>query len=177
MEEFYKNGLDFSCQNCGYCCRFKGGVVRLSQEDLENLSIETQLTKEQFIQVYCRYLEDDFGRKFLCLKTLISGDCVFWDKNLGESGGCEVYKSRPIQCSTFPFWTQILSSKETWQRQAEKCPGINKGNHFSYEKICQELLKYQKRIPLEKEEFSPDCSDLVRSTEAKSVVAKSGSKQ
>lgn len=151
MEEFYKNGLDFSCQNCGFCCRFKGGVVRLSQEDLESLSKEVQLSTEQFIQVYCRYLEDDFARKFLCLKTLSNGDCVFWDKNLGEKGGCSVYKSRPIQCSTFPFWTQILFSKEAWLFQAEKCSGINCKNFHSfhsYEEICQELSKYKARIPL-----------------------------
>ncbi len=139
----------FECKQCGWCCRFEGGVVLLSKEDLQRLSDWAQLTKEQFIKVYCRTICDNKGKNYLILKTLSSGDCIFWKKELcGGKGGCEAYTARPVQCSTYPFWTKILSSEENWNEQAKNCPGINCGKEHSQEEIQSELKKYQARIPL-----------------------------
>jgi hypothetical protein len=61
-------------------------------------------------------------------------DCVFWDQ-----GGCAVYEDRPVQCSTFPFWSSILVSRESWLEAARDCPGIGKGELRAREYI-EELL-------------------------------------
>lgn len=144
--------IKFSCRQCSWCCRFEGGVVRLSKEDLENLCAWSNLTEDQFKKVYCRTAEDDSGNRWLILKTLQNGDCIFWKKDLCDGkGGCECYSARPVQCSTFPFWTDILKDRESWNREALHCPGINFGKTHTAEETAAELEKYKKRIPLKSE--------------------------
>ncbi len=151
MCDFYRNGLKFECNGCSYCCRFEGGVVLLSEDDLNRLAVHENLTREQFIQVYCRYETDDSGKTFLILKTLSNGDCIFWNKDLcGGKGGCSCYEARPVQCSTYPFWTKILSSEEAWNAEAAKCTGINCGPLHTKEEIEEQLKLYKERLPLEK---------------------------
>lgn len=150
---FFDNGLNFSCQQCSYCCRFEGGVVRLSKDDLTNLAQWANLSEENFIKVYCRYIENDKGEVFLILKVLKDGTCIFWDKELcNGKGGCQAYEARPIQCSTFPFWTNILKDEKSWESAAETCPGINIGSHHTKEEILENLNKYNNRIPIKKSE-------------------------
>ena len=144
MEEnvFYENGLDFSCRQCSRCCRFEGGAVLLSREDLNSLAQWAQLTPEQFIKVYCRFLEDDSGTKYLCLRDKNKSDCTFWNN------GCEAYSARPAQCRSYPFWTKILSSQKAWDNESKVCPGINCGEHHCKNEIEKELSVYKSRIPL-----------------------------
>ena len=144
-EVFYKDGLKFECNNCSRCCRFEGGVVFLSSQDLQRLADWAELSCEQFIQVYCRHVQDDKGQTFLTLKTLASGDCIFWDKNIP---GCQAYNARPTQCSTYPFWTKVLGSREQWDKEKNVCPGINEGCLRSCEEIEEQLKLYQSRIPM-----------------------------
>ncbi len=151
MEDFYKDGLKFECNGCSWCCRFEGGVVLLSENDLERLADFSGLKKEEFIQVYCRYEENDSGEKFLVLKVLSNGDCIFWNKELFDGkGGCDCYEVRPVQCSTYPFWTKILTNRKSWEKEAEKCPGINCGTLRTKEEIEEQLELYRGRVPLKK---------------------------
>ena len=148
-EVFYKDGLHFDCNGCSKCCRFMGGVVLLSQEDLIRLADWAELTPDQFIKVYCRYLEASDGKEYLCLKNLHSScdteDCIFWDKDIP---GCQAYSARPAQCRTYPFWTKVLKDMETWDKEVEDCPGINQGPLHSKEEIDEQLKIYQDRKPL-----------------------------
>ena len=50
-------------------------------------------------------------------------DCVFFERGRG----CTVYDERPRQCRTWPFWRGVLRDRETWQRTAEGCPGMDRG--------------------------------------------------
>lgn len=144
--------LKFSCKQCSYCCRFEEGVVRLSKDDLLRLSKWANLTEEEFKIVYCRYKESVDKKKYLVLKSLQNGDCIFWDKNLcNGKGGCACYEARPVQCSTYPFWPEIIKDKESWNKQAQKCPGINFGKLHSLSHIEEEVKKYIERVPLEDE--------------------------
>lgn len=151
---FYKDGLHFDCNGCSKCCRFAGGVVLLSQSDLSRLAQWTQLTCEQFITVYCRYLKADDGKEYLCLKNLhgnsndgIGGDCVFWDSSIP---GCQAYEARPDQCRSYPFWTKVLASKDSWDKEIADCPGINQGPLHTQSEIEEQLALYKGRIPLTK---------------------------
>ena len=53
-------------------------------------------------------------------------DCIFW-----RDGGCSVYESRPLQCRSYPFWSHQLTNRETWNRVADSCPGVNMGKLHS----------------------------------------------
>jgi len=137
MEEpFYKDGLKFSCRQCSYCCCGFPGVVRLTREDLLRLVEWSQLTEEQFLQVYCRRVENDDGSTFLSLRDLSNNSCILWG-----DGGCSAYQARPIQCRTYPFWKSVLESEASWMEESRTCPGINKGVLHSREEIEAQLSK------------------------------------
>jgi Fe-S-cluster containining protein len=63
-------------------------------------------------------------------------DCVFYDRKRG----CTVYARRPRQCRTWPFWRSLVHSPETWDEEAENCPGLNFGPLHSIEEIAEIIL-------------------------------------
>ena len=145
MEDvFYSDGLDFSCKQCSFCCCGFSGVVLLSEYDLERLAQWADVTAEQFTAMYCRWMEDDQGKKYLSLRERQNNECIFWDK------GCSAYEARPTQFRTYPFCTSVLKDRESWQKESLDCPGINTGNHHSKEEITEQLELYQSRKPITK---------------------------
>jgi Fe-S-cluster containining protein len=133
-EPFYKNGLKFSCRRCSFCCRAGPGFVFLSKSDALNISKTLDMPLQEFIQVYCRWV--DWGsEKRLSLKEKTSLDCIFW------KDGCAIYEARPTQCKTYPFWASMLDSEEGWLCAAASCPGSGSGELLSgdYIEKCLEL--------------------------------------
>ena len=56
-------------------------------------------------------------------------NCIFLKENR-----CTVYKSRPIQCRTWPFWPENMNTK-TWNNDiAKNCPGVGKGKNKNKER-------------------------------------------
>lgn len=147
--KFYDDGLRFECQQCSHCCCDEPGFVYLSRDELNALTELLQLSEEVFIEKYCRFVPFYDGSEVLCLKEKENYDCVFQEK----PKGCLVYKARPIQCSTYPFWSFILKNKETWDNEAGECPGINKGPLHSKDEIEEANFLYEKNIPLRKSDF------------------------
>ena len=146
-EKFYSNGLKFSCAGCSHCCRHEPGYVYLSSEDVARLLSSCKLNIDSFIDRYCRWIPYYDGSEVLCLKEKKNFDCIFWD------GGCSVYKSRPVQCATYPFWTYILQNMENWIQESKECPGINNGGFHPYEEIMRNAEKYERNIPLKRDEL------------------------
>ena len=51
-EKFYKDGLNFECQRCSFCCGHSPGFVYLSQRDLNVLCNHFQMKiLSQMIQI------------------------------------------------------------------------------------------------------------------------------
>jgi hypothetical protein len=134
----FAQNLKFGCVQCRNCCCLENGVVILSRTDLELLAEWSGLTPEQFQKVYCRILEDDRGKKFLCLRDKFGNECIFW-----EDEKCSCYESRPVQCRTYPFWTKILADENSWLAEKKFCPGINQGKIFSMDEINENLKRYE----------------------------------
>ena len=82
------------------------------------------MDREQVIERYVRRVG---RRQSLVEKPNL--DCVFWDN------GCTIYPVRPTQCRTYPFWPENVESKEEWEAEDERCPGIGKGRRYSREEI------------------------------------------
>lgn len=120
MDEWYKDGLHFSCTRCSACCRHQPGYVFLSRVDLDALCAHTGLDEAAFRQRYTRVNDFGFARR-LSLTEKPNYDCIFWDQ------GCTVYQARPLQCRAFPFWSSVLADKSTWDDHANDCPGMNHG--------------------------------------------------
>lgn len=128
-EPYYSAGLRFSCRRCGACCRYEPGFVFLSKNDLSRLSSAFSIKDGDFIQKYCRIVTIG-GKQRLSLIEKRNYDCIFW-----ENGGCGVYEARPFQCRSYPFWTNILESREHWESQKESCPGMGEGKLHTREEI------------------------------------------
>lgn len=97
---------------------------------------ELGLADEEFCQKYVRQV----GIR----RSLIEQpnyDCVFLD---ADTRHCLVYKARPIQCRTWPFWDSNLKSPETWESTCAVCPGSGKGKLYSIEHI--ENARNEKRL-------------------------------
>ncbi|MCK5153231.1 MAG: YkgJ family cysteine cluster protein [Spirochaetales bacterium] len=128
-EHFYENGLNFECTQCSKCCRYDPGYVFLSYNDLDRLILYFNLSNTEFIEKYCRKVDmGEHSRLSLIEKS--NYDCIFW-----SNGGCKIYKSRPLQCRSYPFWKPFLVDKKSWDAEAESCTGMNQGELISKEKI------------------------------------------
>jgi len=139
---FYAQGLRFSCKRCSACCRFEPGYVFLSRKDVSRLCAALDTQYDKFIEEYCRWIPAENGKGRLSLKEKRNYDCVFWSTEHGE--GCQVYKARPLQCRTFPFWTSTMSSNDSWEMTARDCPGMDHGEFHSHDSIKKTLAMRQK---------------------------------
>ena len=67
-----------------------------------------------------------------------NGDCIFYDATRAK---CSIYSIRPIQCELFPFWASVMESKEEWDKEARRCPGMNDGRLHSADEILNLLAQ------------------------------------
>lgn len=139
---FYSEGLKFTCTRCSDCCRHETGYVFLSKSDLSRLALEFSLTPDQFISQYCRWTPSISDSEKLSLAEKPNLDCIFWDS------GCSVYKSRPLQCRTYPFWPNIVNNKRAWERMSVHCPGINNGELHGSQEIEKILQSQETEITI-----------------------------
>lgn len=92
-----------------------------------------KMSTSAFTRKYCRKQFDVWR-----LKDGATGACLFLD---GKK--CAVYKGRPTQCRTWPFWPETLNAK-TWSKEVARfCPGVGKGRIWSAQEI-QKVLDEQK---------------------------------
>ncbi|MCP5506093.1 MAG: metallophosphoesterase [Chlamydiales bacterium] len=112
---WYGEGLRFKCTGCGKCCTGKG-YVWLEGEDVTNLAKELDLSEEDFLKQYTRQVGFDLA----LLDDPHSDDCIF----LENQKLCKVYKNRPKQCQTFPWWPHNLESVSDWEEAKKHCEGI-----------------------------------------------------
>jgi uncharacterized protein len=124
---WYYEGLRFQCTQCGDCCTGAPGYVWVNKLEIEALAQLLHLDVAEFERRYVRRVGI---RK--SLNEFPNGDCVFFHS---ESRTCQVYEGRPGQCRTWPFWNSNLASPEAWDRAASHCPGCNRGQLVTLEKI------------------------------------------
>jgi Fe-S-cluster containining protein len=127
QEPWYKDGLQFTCSQCGDCCTGGPGYVWLRDEDIEVLAAKLHMEVDAFERKYVRRV--GVGRS---LVEYPDGDCVFFDP---RQRNCTVYDARPLQCRTWPFWGSNLESPLAWKHTCQKCPGSGQGQFFSLEEI------------------------------------------
>ncbi len=127
---WYANGLAFECTQCGDCCTGAPGFVWITDEELEALAAFLGQPLDAVRDLHTRTAR---GRRTLREKA--NGDCVFYDR----AKGCTVYRVRPAQCRTWPFWDSNVETPEDWKHTAEACPGCGKGEVIPVEEISRRL--------------------------------------
>lgn len=118
MLPWYKEGLKFSCTGCGKCCTGPSGFVFVTEEEMQGMANELQISLDLFKRKYTRKRNNQYA-----LTERKNGDeyaCVFLkDKK------CLVYQNRPLQCRTYPFWPENIHTPEAWALTALECEGIH----------------------------------------------------
>lgn len=114
---WYKDGLHFKCTECGKCCTGAPGYVWVSEDEMKAMAETLHITVELFKRKYVRQRDNRYA---LVEKKSEGNACVFLNDNK-----CMVYKARPMQCRTFPWWKENLNSEESWKLAANYCEGIN----------------------------------------------------
>ena len=128
----YTKGIRFECQGSSNCCVSRGtyGFVYLSKKDIKRLSIFTNLEIKDFIKLYC----DKTAGYIHFKEKMKNGNCQFLLKKR-----CSVYKARPSQCRTWPFWNENMKTKKWNNEIAKFCPGIGKGRIISNSEIKKNI--------------------------------------
>jgi Fe-S-cluster containining protein len=124
---WYRDGLQFTCSQCGDCCTGSPGHVWVTNEEIAAMAAAVGEELEAF--------EDKYVRRVGARKSLIefsNGDCVFLD---GKTRGCSVYTARPRHCRTWPFWDSNLKTPEDWKHTCQVCPGSGTGRLYTLEEI------------------------------------------
>jgi Fe-S-cluster containining protein len=129
-EPWYREGLRFTCTQCGNCCTGAPGYVWVNSEELAALADYLEQPIEQVFALYVRVVKGEMS-----LDERLNGDCVFWDR----AKGCTVYPVRPTQCRTWPFWKSTTNTKADWKRTQEGCPGAGHGELFSADEITRRV--------------------------------------
>jgi hypothetical protein len=123
-------GLRFECQpGCTACCRQKG-YVYLTDEDLPRMAEFLGMTVAAFERQYV-YRSPSLVR----LRVPHASPCHFL-----REGGCSIHPAKPLQCSVFPFWPELVEDRREWKKAAQYCPGMGKGELIRIE-AARELGK------------------------------------
>jgi Fe-S-cluster containining protein len=127
---WYRDGLSFTCTQCGNCCTGAPGHVFVSQEEIEKIATflgraDHGLGKEHLRRV---------GKKLSLTEDKKTGDCCFLKMEKGKRI-CSIYPVRPLQCRTWPFWDSNLDSIQDWNEAAVNCPGMNRGQRYEFVQI------------------------------------------
>lgn len=169
LSKALENGVEFSCQMCGGCCKgLDEGEVYLFKEDIERLALHLNLKGKsglrEFAIRYLKAIDESFfwkepqaerGKryKFKTLGFKFTGNderCAFLVDN-----ECTVHSERPYQCRCFPFWHILVTSRKNYVDYSKKCPGLkdsllNKGKYYSAEQI---LIWASEEYEIEKKYF------------------------
>ncbi len=128
-KKWYRDGLRFRCTQCGNCCSGDPGYVWARKEEIKGIAKflgkpDERLDKEHIRRVGFRY----------SLTEQPDGDCIFL-KRSGGKATCSIYPVRPLQCRTWPFWSDVVRTPESWETVSQTCPGINQGTHYDLVQI------------------------------------------
>lgn len=128
-----EEGLRFTCTQCGSCCTGPTGFVIFTHEEAQAMAKDLKIPTEKFYEQYTR--DTLVGRSLTEVQTSFGYDCVFLDRDENGKALCNVYKSRPEQCRTWPFWGSNLTSKRAWASASKDCPGMDTGTLHTTEHI------------------------------------------
>lgn len=121
-----KDGFDFTfdnskCSECGgKCCCGESGYIFTSIDEMKQISEFLQIPFEDFCIRYIKKV----GLRFSLIEKNCNDkekgvSCIFFDES---NLGCKIYKVRPKQCRTFPFWS---SYKEDKDEIIKRCIGVS----------------------------------------------------
>ncbi|MHC4395374.1 MAG: YkgJ family cysteine cluster protein [Planctomycetota bacterium] len=130
---WYAAGLHFECIQCGRCCSGPGeGYIWVTKPEIELIADFLKISPGQLRRTYLKRA----GLRTTIIEHSHTKDCIFLQEISGKKG-CVIYSVRPSQCRLWPFWSENLKSSNTWNKAAQKCPGINRGRLYTADQITK----------------------------------------
>jgi len=131
--ESFREGFRFAClRGCTRCCAASGWVY-LTEADLKRAAGWLGLSAREFEQRYVYRT-----RHLLRLRKPPHAQCPFL-----TGDGCAIHPVKPTQCRAFPFWPELISSRQAWRSLARRCPGVGQGERVPFaavQRIADEML-------------------------------------
>ena len=129
---WYACGLAFECQGCGGCCAGpEEGYVWISEDDIEAIAAHLRVPIAELMKKYVRKV----GKRFSLREIPATKDCVFLETARDGQRKCSIYRYRPTQCLTWPFWPSNIGDSDDWAMAADRCAGINRGKLHTLDEI------------------------------------------
>src|SRR5690606_23736329 len=119
------------------CCARPGDVF-LTQDDLARIADYLGLGEQEFLERYCAP-DDGEG---LRLSNPTKSTCHFL-----EAEGCRIHDVKPLQCRTFPFWPETVSTRRAWKGLSGYCPGVGVGQILPVEMVRAEAQRCADAFP------------------------------
>ena len=94
----------------------------------ENKNEYFEVDEDLFIKNFTEVVDG-----YISLASPDGGACVFYDK------GCSIYSVRPSQCSSYPFWKDILKTDRRWAAESKTCRGIGQGKNWTKKEIEHQI--------------------------------------
>ena len=128
------HGLRFGCTRCGNCCR-QPGYVWISTDEMAAMAAHLAIDVDAFQASYD--VQWDKDARTWRIDALHGDGCPLLDGN-----DCTVHPVKPAQCSSFPFWSELLDDRDAWEEAKTYCPGMEApdGQLFTLRQI-QKLRK------------------------------------
>jgi len=131
----------------GRCCRMD---ISLTSYDIARLRTHLKIDTTSFLSTHsATYADPETGFPSVSLKRNDDGTCLF-----SHNGGCEVYKSRPSCCRSYPLSRVIDEDGMTgkrWvkyrlQEGVDYCEGLGRGKEWTIKAYCDanHLERYER---------------------------------
>jgi len=129
-----EEGRRFGCTQCGNCC-VQPGYVFFGLDELKGMAAHLGLSVIRFKQRYDVSWEADERR--YAIDATDGNGCPL----LTEDRRCSVHEKKPVQCQTFPFWSEMMDGRATWDEAKKFCPGLDapKGRFYPMTEIAEIL--------------------------------------
>ena len=143
MRPWFKNGLKFSCVQCGRCCLGTRTNVFVNPSEMKALAEAKGMSMHSFVQNFTeeREISTAGGEKVVHTSLKNSnGACSLLSS---DRKTCTVNDAKPTQCKNYPFgWPNVVVGEAEWGSEAQRCPGINGENSQlrTKEEIVKSLL-------------------------------------
>lgn len=129
---WYSGGLSFECQGCGGCCAGPAeGYVWITEDDIEAIAAHLRISIQELMDKYVRKV----GKRFSLREVTKTKDCVFLETAQDGRRKCSIYRYRPTQCLTWPFWPSNIGAPDDWLMAQTRCVGINRGKRHNLDEI------------------------------------------
>ncbi len=133
---FRQDGIKFQCQQCGQCCT-RPGTVYFSDIEINAGAKFLKISREEFLKKYIN------GEKRGYHVSDSNKSCPLFKNGVG----CTIYPTRPIQCSTFPFWETNFITLTAERNLHKECLGMGKGKFYPYNSVFQKTANNSEDLP------------------------------